>query len=456
MIDGSDGDMPDTVLGQLAEGSPPLVIPEAGKSPRPLTLTLLTGINALFALLVALITARALGPSGRGIVALVVTIGATTSLGLSLGINTAARIYLPKKDSLVTFSHYNGLGLVLTVAQTIVASGAILAFAGRDHFHTTSSVMLSIAYCSLQMMVWLEFDGLAAFGHFNVSALFYICGSVGQISLLAVFAAVGHLTLNGALVSLDVGLVIEVLACVILLAVKGHELRPKYERHAYRLLLRTGMPSMGLNAALSFTFRFDRFVIAAVMGSAPLGVYSIAVAGSEVLRLFPAAWGQIAFYRLASGTKHLPSLLRTRRLILMVMASSLLVWALITPELVHRLLGSRYDGAITPWRILLVGEIGIMAYQIDGRILAAVGRTTASGAAGFAGLILVIPLDLILIPSHGLVGAAAASSAAYVVTGLLAMIAVDRPPGSLGTKWLARSYGLGPGLAREHRRKSRM
>jgi O-antigen/teichoic acid export membrane protein len=399
-----------------------------------LTLTALTGLNGLAVLGSGLITARALGPSGRGVIALVITIGATTSVAASLGINTSARLYLPKPDQGVTLGHYHGLGLCLTAAGTVLGTAVATAYAGPDHFANASTLALISAYCALSMFIWLEADGLNAFGSFNAFASINLTGSMVQVSLLVALYWGGGLTLYRALFVLDGCFVAELIACLAVLRAKGLGIRPTYNGQSYKMLLRKGVPSLGLTAALSLTFRCDSFVIAGILGPGPLGVYSVAVSGSEMLRLFPAAWGQVSFYRLASGSSSLGPLIRTRRVVIIAMAGALVVWALVTPDLVRSILGSRYVGAITPLRILLIGEVGIMAYFIDGRLLAASGRMAASGAAGVLGLLIVVPLDLIFIPKNGLKGAAGASAVAYLVTGAVAVLLLRRSPGAIRTR----------------------
>jgi O-antigen/teichoic acid export membrane protein len=396
---------------------------------RAIKLTAFTGINSAISLLVTVVTARELGPSGRGVIALVLTIGGTSTLFLSLGTNTAARYYLPRRDKNVTLSHYHGLGLILTLVQAVLGTGIAFIYANREGFATPTTMTLVTALCVLTMLVWLESDALNAVGLLISNAIINAGGAAVQLSVLVVLVVSSRLTLNGALGALDFGFAAQWVVCLITLSRAGQQLRPSYNREAYRRLVKKGVPAIGANAGLSVTFRFDRFVIAAVLGSAPLGIYSIAVSGSEALRLLPAAWGQVAFYRLASGETTMQVLRRRRRWILAGMAALLVVWSLVTPVLVHKFLGSRYDGAIEPWRLLLIGEIGIMAYQIDARLLAAAGRTISSGMAGIVGLVAVVPLDLILIPRYGLVGAAWASVVAYIATGLAASLALAHPPG---------------------------
>jgi O-antigen/teichoic acid export membrane protein len=186
-------------------------------------------------------------------------------------------------------------------------------------------------------------------------------------------------------------------------------------------MLRKGLPAVGMNAGQSFTFRLDRYIVAGVLGPAPLGIYSVAVAGSEALRLLPSAWGQTAFYQIASGARSVSSLRRERQ-----DHPALVLWGLAVPYVVRFTVGAAYTGAVTPWRILMIGEIGVMAYQIDSRLLASTGKTGPAGLAGVLGLVVVAILDVIWIPMWGLIGAAEASAIAYLVMGVGAAVALHR------------------------------
>jgi O-antigen/teichoic acid export membrane protein len=225
---------------------------------------------------------------------------------------------------------------------------------------------------------------------------------------------------------LAIGTLLQIGACLIVLAASDR-LRPlRLRRRSLSLMLRKGLPAVGMNAGQSFTFRLDRYIVAGVLGPAPLGIYSVAVAGSEALRLLPSAWGQTAFYQIASGARSVSSLRRERRVILALMVPALVLWGLAVPYVVRFTVGAAYTGAVTPWRILMIGEIGVMAYQIDSRLLASTGKTGPAGLAGVLGLVVVAILDVIWIPMWGLIGAAEASAIAYLVMGVGAAVALHR------------------------------
>lgn len=192
------------------------------------------------------------------------------------------------------------------------------------------------------------------------------------------------------------------------------------------MLLRRGAPALGLTAGQSLTFRLDRFVIAFLIGPVAVGIYSVAAAISEILRIVPAGFGQIAMFRTASRSIGQRELDRARRIILIVMIPCLATLAWFAPLVIDVTFGPEFNGAVTPLRILLLGEIAIMSFQIDSRILAGRGLTKASGVSGMIGLISVLILDIALVPRFEIAGAAWASVVAYSAMGVSAYIFARR------------------------------
>jgi Na+-driven multidrug efflux pump len=108
------------------------------------------------------------------------------------------------------------------------------------------------------------------------------------------------------------------------------------------------------------------------------------------------------------------------------MCPLLVLWGVVAHWVLVTVVGPAYGAGATPWRILLIGELGAMTYQVDSRILAARGRTRAAGFAGVVGLVVVVLLDLLMIPTFGLKGAAAASAIAYIAMGAVAARACSK------------------------------
>jgi O-antigen/teichoic acid export membrane protein len=80
--------------------------------------------------------------------------------------------------------------------------------------------------------------------------------------------------------------------------------------------------------------------------------------------------------------------------------------------------GPRFDAAVLPTRIILVGLMLDGVAGLIGGFFYGVGRPGLNSCAMAVGLAVTVVLDVLLIPSHAATGAAIASAVAYTVTGL--------------------------------------
>jgi O-antigen/teichoic acid export membrane protein len=167
--------------------------------------------------------------------------------------------------------------------------------------------------------------------------------------------------------------------------------------------------------------RLDFTILAALAGPAVLGAYAIASKYAELLRLPPLALAWVLYPRYARAGEEAAARARS----LLPLAGGLTVCAalplaLLAPFLLPLVYGSAFRDAALPAQILVVGlslegMAGVAYAFLYGR-----GRPGLNSLSTAAGLAITVLLDLLLIPRYGAVGAAFASSAAYLtVTGFL-------------------------------------
>jgi O-antigen/teichoic acid export membrane protein len=166
--------------------------------------------------------------------------------------------------------------------------------------------------------------------------------------------------------------------------------------------------------------RFDFVVLAAIAGPATLGIYAVASKYAEVLRVVPIAANWVLYPRFARSEAAVATA-SSRRLIpraVAVTAAIAVPLALAAGTVVPILFGLPFEGAVIPAQILLVGLAAEGAAGVITAFLYGRGRPGLNSLAAGTGLIVTVVLDLILIPPLGAVGAAIASSAAYLTTTL--------------------------------------
>jgi O-antigen/teichoic acid export membrane protein len=148
-----------------------------------------------------------------------------------------------------------------------------------------------------------------------------------------------------------------------------------------------------------------------------LGTYAVASKYAELLRLPGTALTWVAYPELARSDA-VDAARRTRRLLRPALLS---VWGAAVPMLVltgpvvQLLYGRQFSSAVPQARVLLVGMLigggaGLASGYLYGR-----GRPGLNSLGLGIGLALTVILDITLIPHHGAMGAAIASTVAYLV-----------------------------------------
>ena len=370
---------------------------------------------------VALLTARQLGPTGRGVVVLLLTLAGFVSVVGSLGMNLAARIHLVAAEGIEP-ADYLGLSTVLTVAVVAVSSALGFVLLPLVDVRLAASEQLLFGALSGSILApFLLNAAINAYGYTARAAAVDAAGTVAQLVLTIALFVTGQHRVDLYIAAMVAGNVLQVFVALAALRPVTGSVRPRFHRSRWAPVVRTGIPGIAVDLSAILTFRLDRYLLGLFLGPAAVGVYSVAATAPEILRLPALAMGQPIFHRLASGTAKVEDFARTRLYCLMVTAVLAAGAFLLAPFGVRVFFGSQYAGAVTPLRILLLAEFGITVFYIDGSSLAAAfSRLGDPAIAAVAGCVVVVIADLVLIPSHGVAGAAWGSVVAYSVTGLVA------------------------------------
>lgn len=221
--------------------------------------------------------------------------------------------------------------------------------------------------------------------------------------------------------------------------------------------IRVGLPIHISNVAQFLLLRADQLVLSVVAGAAAVGMYSVGVNLVEALWMLPAAAG-LASIPFLSGDA--PEDQKQRA---MVSAIGISIWltligavflGAVAPFLVPAVFGKSYSGAVLPLEILLPGIVAAALVRITTAALIAKKHTKPLVRYMLLALVLNLGLNVALIPPFAAAGAALASTIAYAALGVILLreatriwsvptVACLRPP--LG-QVLAR-LGRGKGAA---------
>lgn len=380
---------------------------------------------AILSLWNVLVTSRGLGVAGRGQVAFVMTVAILAANLATIGVQEANANIASATPNRTGALAGNSVLLAVVfggVTAGLIAGCVMLApvLGGSGPRWLLWVVLATLPVLVLQ--IYLQQIALAhyRFWVLNVAALLtptlnaVVNTALAVAGLLSVPAAVG-IWLTGQVAA-------TMLFAVVIARSLGGFGRPD-------LALARGSLRFGVKAHLGRTlswssYRLDQWLVGVLGTDRMLGLYSVAVAWSEVLFLVPQVLQTIVrpdLVRAERDGAQRQAALVMRFGVLFTIPAALGV-VLLAPFLCVTVLGSDFRGAITPLRFLTVGSLGVLALKVYGAALLARGRPLLDSAAVAPALVTMLVLDVLLIPSVGVVGAAVASSTAYLVGGCVAVV----------------------------------
>lgn len=367
------------------------------------------------------IIARVLGPSGRGVYATVVTVAELAVLLGALGVGKAVIYYIARERD--PDGRYSGTAFWIGLFNGLLLSVALVAFALLLAPHAlpgvpTTAMLLAAPWGILAMLrgVWEgELRGFQRNRAVNVIALVY---SGSFLGLMAAVAFADELDPEAAVALRVVAATIAAAAACLWARSRARSGTPRFESSAARALIVFGIPYAVIGLAQNMNYRFDVLMIQGFLDNAQVGLYTVATSTVEMLWYLPMAVGFVLFPRVAgvSEDQAAREAAVLSRWTFAVVAGGAILLGLLAGSLITLVYGSAFSGSVTALRILLAGVAMNCWYQVLSGYL--MGRRLLAGlvAATSAGVALNVGLNLVLLPTFGIEGAALASVVSYGVT----------------------------------------
>ncbi|MBV4504764.1 oligosaccharide flippase family protein [Pseudomonas sp. BW13M1] len=377
--------------------------------------------------------ARILGPSERGLFALLSTLPDLLSAATSGGLNSAVGYQAAKQRD---------MGLLLT---QVLVYGCLLAglltlvcvFLVRE-FGTDLEITVQLGLLAWLLLLAVPMTVLKS----GLLTLHNASGGVGAFNALRLTESLAPLllflglfwmwrdeALEAALISWLCGI-----ALVLVLGLwwlrRQHPLALRWDRGGQRELLSYSAKSHPDLLFQQVILRSDYLFIGAMLGSTALGHYAMASAAAELLLIVPEAVTTPLMKRLLqqdAGMERLTPL--ALRLTATVMLGACLSMALIGQWLIVTLFGADYAPAYPALLALLPGLLGLCYASILRLDLLGKNRPGTVSLLMGAGAALNLVLNVLMIPAWGIVGAAAASSIAYLAVTLAMLVLYCRLSG---------------------------
>ncbi|MCH7230591.1 oligosaccharide flippase family protein [Glycomyces sp. L485] len=202
-------------------------------------------------------------------------------------------------------------------------------------------------------------------------------------------------------------------------------------------MCRYGLAQLAGSVPAVITARLDQLVLSFLVASAVLGNYAVAASLTAVAVPLVAAFGNVAFPRMASRVGSASNLAALQRWTLLASAAVgvclTVPLAVLAPRLIPWVFGPGYADAVALVWLLAPGGILFACAHVGADLLRGHGRPLAVARAQWVAAGVMIVLLAVLVPPLGAVGAAIASSAAAAAAMLLIFRSLVRtaPTGGL-------------------------
>ncbi len=377
----------------------------------------------------SILVARVLGPVGRGFYATAGAAGTTLAVFGTLGLHAANVYYVGRYPQRRTALVWNSVVVALVVAFVAATSYAVfdsvmpsaLPVRGSLGLAVLSWVPFALAFAILQPL-------LLAVGEVRLYSVVDLSWQLAGLLLVSLLAGTGHAT-PATLWSTNTLAIAGAAAVIVRRLVRGttQVQRPSMEvfRSTVRYASRTYMSSISGFLLL----RIDILIMAQLLGARQVGYYSVASTAADLVLVVPAVIGALLFPRLCALVSDAERLRATRRVMagticcMTVLCLSMLVAA---PDVVRVVFGRQYVPAVPAINLLLPGLVFYGGYFVAINFFFSVGMPIVVVGAQTFCLGINVTLDLLLLPRLGIAGASIASSVAYTLMFVAALILMHR------------------------------
>ena len=375
--------------------------------------------------------ARALGAEGRAELGLVVT--SVTFAGLLLGEwlsrgNTFVTGSEPGRGRQVSFNtvlYGTGIAALLVGAATLVSKMALpfdLGVSPALYYAVAGITALTVLQKAGQAIVLGE-DRLHLYAFLPV-VLIAVWLAGNGLALLVWETGLGGV-LNAWLVAASVAA-----AASIAPVWKG---RARFDRALFARTAAVGGRGAASYILIFLLFRSDVYLVFLLLDKASLGIYMIAVVLAEMMQRIPNIAGAVMLPKVIRGHDegHALSLAVARRVLLYSALVGVGV-VVVGQPVIEFAFSSEFSGAYEPLVWMLPGLVASGFGSVLNTRLAGQGYPPVTIWAPAIALVVNAALNLLLIPSMALRGAALATSVAYI---LWAAIVTQRYRCESGVRW---------------------
>jgi len=368
------------------------------------------GSGVVFGTIASIVTARTLGPAGKGTLAALtfVTLLVIQCSMLGLGDAAVVRIGQAKasaQEALSSSLVVVGLASLAGAAVVIGYSFLQLPMGDAGMWAAVAVACATVVVAAVgQLLIFLVYARQRTVA---VSVLTIVMSMTTALGIVLLCGVLGLGVVGGTLASLGAAM-LGAAAALVMLMRERLTLRPHLSRSYLRPALRFGLRTQIANVLAYSSARVDLLFVYALAGQGEAGLYSVALTLGTITSFVALALSFASFPRMAamSDTEALDLTAAMARtgVILGIALAAILAAAL--PTLITVLLGSDYDGALVPGIVLLFANVLWGEQWLLSRSLASRGDPSLLVRSFMLNLVTMAAADIVLVPVAGVLGAA--------------------------------------------------
>ncbi|MCF6410126.1 flippase [Pseudalkalibacillus salsuginis] len=380
--------------------------------------------SILLGMLLLIVLARFLGPSGQGQYTLVILLPQLLMTFMNLGVNTSTIYYVSREEIDVDSAVKNNLYIGVFLSFVSILIGMVIAFFFSDRFFEEASTtflllsLIALPFMFLNIYFQTVFQGLQQFGVFNT---ILIITQLGTLFFVCLFIIVLDYGLTGAVVAFILGHLITTVSIVYILYAKFGF---RYEKGAFNLSYFKKSVLFGLKAHISnvmsfLNYRIDLLLLGYFLNPAAVGVYVTAVNIGERISILSQSLSTVLLPRIASVDDE-----RDRNRVTSILTRNFLVFVLLltigvfffADWVIDLLFGVRYEKSSSLLKWLIPGVAALSIDRLLSNDIAGRGKPEVNMYVSLFNVLFNVGLNIYLIPLYGVVGAAVATTTTYILS----------------------------------------
>jgi len=374
----------------------------------------------------SVLTARILGPSGKGTLSVVLLLPTILVHIGSISISNSNIYFLGKKKYTLNQIFWNSIFIAILCGGICIISFFIFNDIFRRLFVNIPINYLRIVVFSVPLGILIPylFNLFLSMQKIVLYNIVKLSQPLVFILLFVFLSLLFHHNISMAAVSYSCSFFVTSVIGIFLLR-KKVILKPEFNSKTLKDTLSFGFKGHLGSIADYLNRRFDIFIISTLLPIEQVGYYAIAVTVTEMLWYIPKSIGSILLNKISLTTIQRESnnftalVCRNTLFLLTILGLFLLLTNKIIIEIFY---GTAYLPSISALLILIPGIIisgikGLLVSYVTG-----IGKPIVSTISAFIGLVINIPLNYLLIPIVGIAGAALATTISYIISTIYLLV----------------------------------